>query len=84
MASEMKSCPWERIPDFDGWSEFERFEAWLKDQLAEGIAQERPVQKPYSEAACLKEKWFVHVPSAEMWRLVWPEPPFAGIFEKVT
>lgn len=83
MASKMKLCPWKQISDFDGWSEFERFEDWLNEQIAEGFAKETSVLKLYSEVSCLKEKWFIHIPSAQVWRLVWPEPPFAGVFERL-
>ena len=84
MASEMKSCPWERINDFDGWVEFERFEAWLRDQIVDGSVEETTVLKSYNEVCGFQEKWYVHKPSSQIWRLVWPEPPFPGIFEKVT
>lgn len=80
----MNSCPWERIADFDGWSEFNRFNVWLHSQVAEGVAKETAILKPYSEAGGLTEKWFVHMPTNQVWRLVWPEPPFAGIFEPVS
>ena len=84
MADKMTTCPWERITDFDGWSEFDRFEQWLRDQIATKIAEEVPILKPYNEVGGLKEKWFRHNPSSQVWRLIWPEPPFAGLFEKVT
>jgi hypothetical protein len=29
------------------------------------------------------EVWYLHVQSRETWRLVWPEPPFDGIFKKI-
>lgn len=83
MGCEMKSCPWEVISGFNGWSEFERFETWMQMQIADGLAEERPVIKPYNQVCCFKEKWFVHKPSLQVWRLVWPEPPFTGLFEQV-
>jgi hypothetical protein len=79
----MKQCPWERISDFDGWNEFNRFEAWLREQIANNTAEEVPVLKSYNIGG-LKEKWFVHKGTKQVWRLLWPEPPFAGLFEKVT
>lgn len=82
MASEINHCPWERISDFDGWNEFYRFESWLLEQVADNIAEEVPVLKPYNIAG-MKEMWIVHKPTAQIWRLISPEPPFAGLFEKV-
>lgn len=82
MASEMNNCPWSRISDFDGWDEYIRFESWLYEQIADGAAEEVPVLKPYNVGG-LKEKWFRHNPTAQVWRLLSPEPPFAGLFEEV-
>lgn len=79
----MKPCPWERIDAFNGWLEFERFETWMREQIAGGLAEERPVLKPYNTVCGLKEQWFAHKPSLQVWRLVRPEPPFAGFFEQV-
>ena len=79
----MKSCPWDRVDGFNGWSEFERFEAWMQGQIDEGLAEERPVLKVYNQVCNFKEKWFVHKPSLQVWRLVLPDPPFTGLFEKV-
>lgn len=83
MPSEMRSCPWKPIAAFDGWAEFERFQVWLSDQIAAGMAKEIPVITPYSEAPLSQEKWFLHVSTRQVWRLVWPEPPFAGFFKSV-
>lgn len=83
MVSEMKSCPWERIAGFDGWREFEMFEAWMRAQIADGSVEERLVAKPYNNISGFQERWFVHKPSSQVWRLVRPDPPFAGMFEEV-
>jgi len=79
----MKACPWERISNFRSYSEFERFVAWINEQLKSAIAEELPVQKPYIGATTFRERWFLHIESGKVWRLVWPEAPFAGIFEPV-
>lgn len=82
MASEMNNCPWSRISDFDGWDEYIRFESWLYEQIADSAAEEVPVLKSYNVGG-LKERWFRHKPTAQVWRLLSPEPPFAGLFEEV-
>lgn len=84
MAHENEICPWERISDFDGWVEFERFETWLRNEITDGDASEIPVLKSYNAVCKFREKWFIHRFSGQTWRLVWPEPPFAGLFEKVS
>lgn len=82
MDSEVNNCPWERISEFDGWDEFNRFESWLCEQIANSEAEELPVGRPYNVGG-LKERWFIHKPTKQIWRLLSPEPPFAGLFEKV-
>ena len=40
MDSQIASCPWEAIEDFRSLGEFERFEAWMLNQVAQGQAVE--------------------------------------------
>jgi len=84
MGNQVKICPWEFIDDFHGINEFERFEQWLKEQSAIGEAVEVSVTRPYLDASTFHEKWYCHVASGEVWRLVWPDGPFTGLFERVT
>lgn len=78
----MTACPWEKINDFQSYSEFERFVAWIEEQVSEAIADELPVRKPYIGATS-REKWYRHGASQMIWRLVWPDEPFKGVFEPV-
>jgi hypothetical protein len=43
---------------------------------------EVPVQIPYDDVGC-KERWFRCSECGNTWRLVDPDPPFLGVFEKV-
>lgn len=80
----MKNCPWESINDFRSLIEFERFEKWMNDQIAAGEAVEVLVTNPYlGEYAGFDEKQFRHIGSGIIWRLVWPDGPFTGLFERV-
>lgn len=79
----MKMCPWEKIDNFRSPSEFKRFTQWLDERIRDGEAKEVSVQSPYAGATSLQEKWVVHVESGDIWRLVWPDPPFVGVFEPV-
>jgi hypothetical protein len=83
MDSQIASCPWEAIEDFRSLGEFERFEAWMLNQVAQDQAAELPVTHPYLDAPSFAEKWFEHLGSGEVWRLVWPDGPFTGLFERV-
>ena len=80
----MKICPWEKIANFQSLSEFNRFVDWMSEHVKSGEAQEVPVGKLYlGDCAGFPEKWFLHVASGQIWRLVWPDFPFTGIFEQV-
>jgi hypothetical protein len=77
----MNTCPWEKISDFQSLSEFNRFVEWMADQTKSGAAEEIPVEKTYLGGNTFREKWFRHIASGQIWRVVWPDAPFKGIFE---
>jgi hypothetical protein len=80
----MKTCFWEKIDDFQNINEFNRFVGWLNEQVKSGEAEEIPTGELYlEEYAGFQEKWFRHIGSGEIWRLVWPDAPFTGLFERV-
>jgi hypothetical protein len=79
----MNESNWEKIDDFQSYSEFERFVEWTVEQVKSGVAEELPVRKPYIGASTFREKWFRHIASGRTWRLVWPDAPFTGVFEPV-
>lgn len=83
MDNQVKGCPWESVDDFVSLSEFNCFVAWMNDQIKNGLAVEIPVISPYIGASAFQEKWFKHVESEQVWRLVWPDGPFRGLFERV-
>ncbi len=78
----MNICPWGKINDFQSLSEFNRFVGWMDEQVNAGVAEEIAVERPYV-GATFKEKWYRHSASKEVWRLVWPDSPFTGVFERV-
>lgn len=79
----MKDCEWDEIQGFTGWFEFEKFTAWMDEKVKSGVAVEVEVKNRYSGSFMRDEKWFRHVRSGQVWRLVWPDPPAAGVFEPV-
>lgn len=84
MSSEIHvSCPWEPILGFQGWSEYSRFRTWIDEQLRTDIARELVVESFYGGAFSV-ERWFLHVASEEVWRLVAPDAPFRGVFLRVS
>jgi hypothetical protein len=79
----MKNCPWEEISDFQHMYEFNRFVEWMNEQVREKIAKEIAVQQPFIGKKTFGEKWYQHAQSGQIWRLVWPDEPFRGLFKKV-
>lgn len=83
MDNSMTFCAWEEIGTFHSLIEFRRFQSWMAGQIAAGTATEIAVAVPYSGLSSLTEKWFRHIESGQVWRLVWPDGPFAGVFKRV-
>lgn len=79
-------CPWEEVDGFTSLVEFRSFERWMLGQVSGGLARQVPVVIPYRHAGVgllPVEVWYVHLMSRQTWRLVWPEPPFDGIFQRI-
>jgi hypothetical protein len=81
-------CPWEEVAAFVSLAEFRSFERWMLGQVSGGLARQVQVDVPYRHtdgqgSIGVAEVWYLHVQSRETWRLVWPEPPFDGIFKKI-
>jgi hypothetical protein len=80
-------CPWLPIDGFESLVEFRSFERWMTGQVSGGLAKQVPVVTPYrhgDQTQVLIEIWYMHLMSRETWRLVVPEPPFNGIFRKIS
>jgi hypothetical protein len=80
------TCPWEEVDGFTSLAEFRSFERWLLGQVSGGLARQVPVGSPYGHSdrdIILVEVWYLHLQSRQTWRLVWPEPPFDGIFKPI-
>jgi hypothetical protein len=73
---------WIEIRGFRSMIEYRRFSDWLDGQLSHGVISDIPVGERYSGATTLEERW-IRRESEEIWRLVAPDPPFRGVFEKV-
>jgi len=76
-------CPWEAVASFDSPIEFRSFERWMTGQVSAGMARQVPVGSAYAGNVACIEVWYLHLRSRQVWRLVWPEPPFNGVFVRV-
>ena len=83
MDHKMRKCDWEKINDFTSYFEFDRFVCWMNLQIEDGLAKEIAVKEFYNNTPLFQEKWYLHVQTGQIWRLVWPDSPFTGIFEQV-
>ena len=79
----MLSSNWEAIPGFVTPGEYRRFVEFIERQVATGEAIELPVDAKYGPGLVFGGRWFREVSSGEVWRLIPPDPPFAGLWEPV-
>lgn len=73
------TAEWEEIHGFHSMAEYERFSKWLDAVIADGVAHQMPVGRPYS-SPYFPERWVRHGETGRVWRLVGPEAPFRGVF----
>ncbi|SEF01839.1 hypothetical protein SAMN04489800_3640 [Pseudomonas deceptionensis] len=78
----MNECNWEVVEGFSSPREYERFSAWITEQVKSGITEQTPVQDSYAGPG-FEEKWFKCIVSNETWRLVSPQAPFKGYWGPV-
>lgn len=70
----------EKIDGFHSIGEFERFQLYIENLVTNGDLIEKPVKKAYGG---FKEQWFKCSVCSQTWRLVHPDFPFTGIWDKV-
>lgn len=76
----------EEIKGFESQNEYERFLKYLSDRLAEGELKEVEPKEyfhGYNPWGMNRDRWFKDRSSEDIWRLVPPDFPFKGFFEKV-
>ena len=76
----------EEIKEFSSHSEYERFTKYLTERLSEEEIEEVEPKEYYhgkSSFGLDEDRWFKDCSSEDIWRLVPPDYPFKGFFEKV-
>jgi hypothetical protein len=76
-------CVWEEIHGFTTTGEYSRFCAYIEEQIDSGLARERAVDLSYERGMISGGRWFEDAETKEIWRLIPPDFPFRGLFEKV-
>ena len=74
---------WEEIHGFQTPGEYQRFVEYIARQTAAGLARELTVDPRYGRGEVYGGLWFQDLESGEVWRLVPPDPPFTGLWERV-
>jgi hypothetical protein len=76
----------QEIKEFSSITEYDRFKKYLSERLSEGEIEEIEPKEYYQEKNLWgenKDRWFKDCSSKGVWRLVPPDFPFKGFFEKV-
>ncbi len=74
---------WEPIYGFTTPGEFARFDQWIADRISDGQAEAVEVEAHLRGVTSQAERWYRHVDTLEIWRLVEPDPPSRGVFLRV-
>ncbi|CCH48760.1 protein of unknown function [Pseudodesulfovibrio piezophilus C1TLV30] len=74
---------WEEIHGFISPSEYKRFLQFIHDQVVLGRVVEIVVDPDYCEGMICGGRWFQDPSSGEVWRLIEPDFPFKGLWERV-
>ncbi len=79
----MSKAEFYEIHGFASLSEYERFVQYINNLINEGVVSELKPCHDHIEYGYQDEKWFKVHGTDHIWRLVEPDPPFAGVWEKV-
>ena len=74
---------WYEIHAFASPSEFDLFVEYLRQEINAGYAEEVAVQDDYGRGEIFGGSWYRERDTGEVWRLVPPDPPFRGLWERV-
>jgi hypothetical protein len=73
---------WDEIRGFESPGEYERFRRWISEAITEGALREVPCGFQLCCGNRSDEHWY-RAASGQTWRLLAPDYPFKGVFEKV-
>lgn len=73
----------ERIEGFRTPGEFAQFQKFLEGGISSGDLREIPADPTYHVGEIYGGRWFEFVADGSVWRLISPDPPFLGLFERV-
>ena len=74
---------WEEVHGFTHPGEYGRFLEFIRGQVASGQAVEVEADEHYGRGEIYGGNWFKDAETGEVWRLIPPNPPFRGLWERV-
>jgi len=74
---------WYEIDGFASPGEYDSFCAYLQRQVDAGVARQIPADPDYSRSQVSGGAWYLDLETGETWRLVPPDFPFRGLWERV-
>jgi len=74
---------WEEIKSFQSISEYKKFVNYIEKQIKEKYAVEIETCQNYKKGEIYGGRWFQDLETKEIWRLVEPDFPFRGCWEKI-
>jgi adenylate cyclase len=69
---------WKKVGNFGSLRERDCFVSWMQDQIASGISEE--IEPPPDQPREPGHRWFRHVPTGSLWRLVPIDNPYGPGF----
>ena len=73
----------EEVRGFASLGEYQRFCHYIEGEVARGAAKERRPADSYHKGLVFGGRWFEDIETEEIWRLVAPDFPFRGLWERV-
>ena len=74
---------WYEIDGFSSPGEYDRFCAYLRRQVDARVAEPVAADPQYGPGEIYGGRWYLNRETGEIWRLVPPDFPFKGLWEKV-
>ncbi|SEH79921.1 conserved hypothetical protein [Bathymodiolus azoricus thioautotrophic gill symbiont] len=74
---------WEEIDSFQSTSEYKKFVIYIEKKIERQYAIEIEACQNYNKNEIYGGRWFKDLETKETWRLVEPDFPFKGCWEKV-
>lgn len=80
----MTTHAWQPVHGFGNIEDYDHFVTWIESEIEQRHATEIDVTSRFLGFTTFTERWFLQRPSQTRWRLIEPDGPFRGLFDRVT